>query len=76
MMINLMVYSQSQITDLRAKIIRKINIEINLAIKNNTLFDYFISNIYSFICMGAFGIITLLFLGILFKKKREKTSNC
>lgn len=34
-----MVYSQSQITDLRAKIIRKINIEINLAIKNNTLFE-------------------------------------
>lgn len=34
-----MIYSQSQITDLRAKIIRKINIEINLAIKNNILFE-------------------------------------
>lgn len=48
----------------------------NVCFKNNTLFDYFISNIYSFICMGAFVIITLLFLGILFKKKRVKTSNC
>ena len=48
----------------------------NVCFKNNTLFDYFISNIYSFICMGAFVIITLLFLGILFKKKRMKTSNC
>lgn len=34
-----MIYSQSQITDLRAKIIRKINIKINLAIKNNILFE-------------------------------------
>ena len=32
-----MVYSQSQITDLRAKIIRKINAEIALALKNDTI---------------------------------------
>ncbi len=32
-----MVYSQSQITDLRTKIIRKINAEIALAIKNDTV---------------------------------------
>ena len=32
-----MVYSQSQITDLRAKIIRKINVEIALAIKNDAI---------------------------------------
>lgn len=32
-----MVYSQSQIADLRAKIIRKINAEIALALKNGTI---------------------------------------
>lgn len=32
-----MLYSQSQITDLRAKIIRKINTEIALALKNDTV---------------------------------------
>ena len=32
-----MVYSQSQITDLRAKIIRKINAEIALALKNDAI---------------------------------------
>ena len=48
----------------------------NICFKNNTLFDYFITNIYPLICMGAFGIITLLFILILFKKKRVKTGNC
>ena len=32
-----MVYSQSQISDLKSKIIRKINAEINLALKNDTI---------------------------------------
>lgn len=32
-----MVYSQSQITDLKAKIIKKICVEINLAIKNDAV---------------------------------------
>ena len=32
-----MVYSQSQITDLRTKIIRKINAEIALALRNDTI---------------------------------------
>ena len=32
-----MVYSQSQIADLKAKIIRKVNTEISLALKNDTI---------------------------------------
>lgn len=48
----------------------------NVCFKNNTIFDYFIENIYPFICMGAFIFISLLFILVLLKKRKAKYGNC